>query len=155
MWLGALNCEQGYEKRCTLPKSSPVDRSFFSWARQTALMSVPSEPSGHTPKTKTANGAGDIRGHRATACRSRPLDSPEHKTASSPALETRVKKAQQPRFLASPCAPALLSLRPVSNALLRERSKDKLSELPGLWRPLLEAKADGTRNPGSQRNVSP
>lgn len=37
-------------KRCTLPKSSPVHRSFFSWARQTALMSVPSEPSGHTPE---------------------------------------------------------------------------------------------------------
>lgn len=44
-----------------MPKSSPVDSSFFSWARQTALMSVPSEPSGHTPKTQSTNSSGNCR----------------------------------------------------------------------------------------------
>lgn len=44
-----LNCAQGYEKRWTFPKSSPVTRRFLSLDLQTALMSVPSEPSGHRP----------------------------------------------------------------------------------------------------------
>lgn len=43
------NCEQGYENRCTFPKSSPVTSNFFSLDLQTALMSVPSEPSGQSP----------------------------------------------------------------------------------------------------------
>lgn len=47
-----LNCEQGYVKRWTFPKSSPVTRRLLSLVLHTALMSVPSEPSGHKPKEK-------------------------------------------------------------------------------------------------------
>lgn len=45
-----LNCEQGYEKRRTFPKSSPVTRRFLSLDLLAALTSVPSEPSDHKPE---------------------------------------------------------------------------------------------------------
>lgn len=47
-----LNWEHGYENRCTFPKSSPVTRRPLSWLLQTALTSVPSEPSGHKPEER-------------------------------------------------------------------------------------------------------
>lgn len=51
-WFLTLDWEQGNEKRRTFPKSSPVARSLFSLEVHTALMSVPSEPSGHKPEGK-------------------------------------------------------------------------------------------------------
>jgi len=45
-----LNWEHGYENRWTFPKSSPVTRRLLSLDLQAALMSVPSEPSGHKPE---------------------------------------------------------------------------------------------------------
>lgn len=47
-----LNCEQGYVNRWTFPKSSPVTRRLLSLVLPTALMSVPSDPSGHKPEEK-------------------------------------------------------------------------------------------------------
>lgn len=47
-----LNCEQGYVNRWTFPKSSPVTRRLLSLVLHTALMSVPSDPSGHKPEEK-------------------------------------------------------------------------------------------------------
>lgn len=47
-----LNCEQGNVRRWTFPKSSPVARRLLSLVLHTALMSVPSEPSGHRPEEK-------------------------------------------------------------------------------------------------------
>ena len=41
----------GYWKRCTLQKSSATATTRSLWERHRELMSVPSEPSGHTPST--------------------------------------------------------------------------------------------------------
>lgn len=41
----------GYWKRCTLQKSSATATTRSLWERHRELMSVPSEPSGHTPNT--------------------------------------------------------------------------------------------------------
>lgn len=56
-----------------------MDRTFFSWARQTALMSVPSEPSGHTPKAKTTDSIGNAR--HAGHCVGTALNSHQSKIA--------------------------------------------------------------------------
>lgn len=74
-----------------MPKSSPVDRTFFSWARQTALMSVPSEPSGHTPKTKTTGSIGNTRdtGHAARG----PLHTLAQVTSPEPRAQTGAQRA--------------------------------------------------------------
>ena len=53
-------------------------------------MSVPSEPSGHTPKTKTPDRALEIPGHRAILCGDWPSNS--HKNRNVPDLETRPKE---------------------------------------------------------------
>lgn len=62
LWYRTLNWEHGYENRCTFPKSSPVTRRPLSWLLQTALTSVPSEPSGHKPeeraRVRNSNGTG-------------------------------------------------------------------------------------------------
>ncbi|PWA14737.1 hypothetical protein CCH79_00014460 [Gambusia affinis] len=44
-----LGLGQGYWKRWTLQKSSATATTFSLWERHRALMSVPSEPSNHTP----------------------------------------------------------------------------------------------------------
>lgn len=44
----------GYWKRCTLQKSSATATTRSLWERQRELMSVPSEPSGHTPDSTAA-----------------------------------------------------------------------------------------------------
>lgn len=44
-----LGFGQGYWKRWTLQKSSATATNLSLWERQRALMSVPSEPSNHTP----------------------------------------------------------------------------------------------------------
>lgn len=44
----------GYWKRCTLQKSSATATTRSLWERHRELMSVPSEPSGHTPNTAAA-----------------------------------------------------------------------------------------------------
>lgn len=45
-----LALEQGYWKRWTLQKSSATAITLLLWDRTSALMSVPSDPSGHTPR---------------------------------------------------------------------------------------------------------
>lgn len=88
-----------------MPKSSPVDRSFLSCARQTALMSVPSEPSGHTPKMSTdrALKTPETLGHTA---RGRPSSSQEDKTARSPWFP---KPGPKERFVSAPSLSAIVS----------------------------------------------
>ncbi len=44
-----LGWEQGFENKCTLPKSSAEARSVLSCDLHTALTSVPSAPSGQIP----------------------------------------------------------------------------------------------------------
>lgn len=44
-----LGWEQGLENKCTLPKSSAEARRLLSCDLHTALMSVPSAPSGQIP----------------------------------------------------------------------------------------------------------
>lgn len=48
-----LGFGQGYWKRWTLQKSSATATNLSLWERQRALMSVPSEPSNHTPMGRT------------------------------------------------------------------------------------------------------
>lgn len=50
---GTLGLGQGYWKRWTLQKSSATATTVWLWERHSALMSVPSEPSSHTPGTQT------------------------------------------------------------------------------------------------------
>lgn len=52
VWYRTLNWEHGYVNRWTFPKSSPETRRLWSWLLQTALTSVPSEPSGHKPEER-------------------------------------------------------------------------------------------------------
>lgn len=58
-----LNWEHGYVNRWTFPKSSPETRRLWSWLLQTALTSVPSEPSGHKPEER-AEGQNQQRNRR-------------------------------------------------------------------------------------------
>lgn len=51
----------GYWNRCTLQKSSATATTRSLWERHRELMSVPSEPSGHTPSTAAGFSAASSR----------------------------------------------------------------------------------------------
>lgn len=68
MFALTLGLEQGYWNRCTLQKSSARAMTFLLWDLTRALISVPSEPSGHTPVPQQTQNAKHIHRVRVYHC---------------------------------------------------------------------------------------